>query len=546
MGGLIVYLCAGQIIRIDSPETDMSELDNQIAFRRQKRDQLAATGVLPYPHRFDHDLEASDVHARYGEQSAEALEQLALRLRVPGRLISIRRQGKVVFADLHDGRNKLQLFIRQNNLSAQDWERVLLFDLGDFIGAEGLLMRTKMGELSLAPDKLTFLAKALRPLPEKWSGLKDVELRYRQRYVDLLANEASRRVFEVRARIVRGIRRYLDERGFLEVETPMMQPIPGGAAARPFKTHHNTLDLDLYLRIAPELYLKRLLVGGMPKVYEINRNFRNEGISTQHNPEFTMLEFYWAYADYRDLITLTEELVSGLAQEVLGGQEATFKGQTIRFERPWACYTMKEATEQLGGVDAAALADAASLEAELRRRHLALPPSRNYGSLLLALFEQTVEERLIQPTFITDHPTDISPLSKQRQDDPSFTERFELYIAGMELANAFSELNDPDLQADRFRQQLAMGEEGDEEAHRFDADYIRALEFGMPPAAGQGIGIDRLTMIFTDSASIRDVILFPLLRPLAAGRTLDVEEADAEEADPVVAEVAAAIDDEAP
>ena len=504
----------------------MSELDNQIAFRRQKRDQLAAQGFTTYPHRFDHDYETSGVHARWGEKTAEELEKEAARLRVPGRILAIRRQGKVIFADLSDGKTKLQLFLRQNNFDEAGWQRLELLDLGDFVGAEGLLMRTRMGELSLAGSRIEILAKALRPLPEKWSGLKDVELRYRQRYVDLIANPESRLVFETRARLVRGIRRFLDERGFLEVETPMMQPIPGGASARPFVTHHNTLDCDLYLRIAPELYLKRLLVGGFPRVYEINRNFRNEGISTQHNPEFTMLEFYWAYVDYRELIELTEELVAGLALEIHGKEEVQFRGHTISLARPWARYTMKDATVELGGVDPAAVASAETLEAELRRRHLELPPVRNYGTLLLALFEQTVEEKLIQPTFITDHPTEISPLSKQRLDDPSLTERFELYIGGMELANAFSELNDPDVQAQRFREQVDMKAAGDEEAHYFDSDYIRALEFGMPPAGGEGIGIDRLTMLFTDSSSIRDVILFPLLRPLAEGRSLDEEEED--------------------
>jgi len=506
----------------------MSELDNQIAFRRQKRDQFAALGLTTYPHRFDHDYETTGVHDGWGARSAEELEAEAVRVRVPGRLTAIRRQGKVIFADLSDGKTKLQLFLRQNNFDEQGWQRLELLDLGDFVGAEGLLMRTRMGELSLAASRIELLAKALRPLPEKWSGLRDVELRYRQRYVDLVANPESRQVFEKRALIVRGIRRFLDDRGFLEVETPMMQPIPGGASARPFVTHHNTLDCDLYLRIAPELYLKRLLVGGFPRVYEINRNFRNEGISTQHNPEFTMLEFYWAYVDYSELIELTEELIEGLAREIHGKSEIQFRGHAISLARPWARFTMKDATVTLGGVDAAAVQDAASLEAELRRRKLDLPPVRNYGTLLLALFEQTVEEKLIQPTFITDHPTEISPLSKQRLDDPSLTERFELYIGGMELANAFSELNDPDVQADRFRSQAKMKEAGDDEAHHFDHDYIRALEFGMPPAGGEGIGIDRLTMLFTDSSSIRDVILFPLLRPLPEGRTLDeVEEEQA-------------------
>ena len=504
----------------------MSELEQQISNRRQKRDTLADDGVDVYPHRYDHDVETSDVHARWSEKSAEELEELAVRLRVPGRVLAVRRQGKLVFADLHDGKSKLQLFLRKNKLDDASKRIVEELDLGDLVGVEGTLMRTRMGELSLAGEGVTLLAKALRPLPEKWSGLKDVELRYRQRYVDLIANPDPRQVFEIRAAIIRGIRDFLNARDFLEVETPMMQPIPGGASARPFVTHHNALDLDLYLRIAPELYLKRLLVGGIPRVFEINRNFRNEGLSTQHNPEFTMLEFYWAYVDYNDLMDVTEELIVELAEKVLGCTTLEWKGETLDLARPWARHTMVEATVELGGVDAAVLESEASMLEELERRGGDLPAVRDWGHLLLALFEETAEEKLAQPTFITDHPVEISPLSKQRQDDPRFTERFELYIGGMELANAFSELNDPDLQAERFRQQVADREKGDEEAHAFDHDYIRALQFGMPPAGGHGLGIDRLTMLFTGQESIRDVILFPHLRP----RPGDVEDAeDAEE-----------------
>ncbi|MCP4657317.1 MAG: lysine--tRNA ligase [bacterium] len=492
----------------------MSELDQQIANRRHKREALAAAGVELYPHRFEHDLETSAVHAQYGDKSAEELTELEVKLRVPGRITAVRRQGKLVFADLHDGRQKLQLFLRKNRLSEATWDLVKDFDLGDLVGVTGTLMRTRMGELSLAGEEVVLLAKALRPLPEKWKGLKDVELRYRRRYLDLLANPETRRLFETRAALVRSCRSFFDARDFLEVETPMMQAIPGGAMARPFVTHHNALDIDLYLRIAPELYLKRLLVGGIPRVYEINRNFRNEGISTQHNPEFTMLEFYWAWVDYNDLVTLTEELIVHLAEEVLGRTTLTWKGEEIDLSRrPWPRYTMREAIVELGGVDPAVLDDADGLLAELERRELELPPARRYGNLLMALFEATVEEHLLQPTFICDHPVEVSPLAKQRPDDPRFTERFELYLGGMELANAFSELNDPDVQAERFRQQLEARAAGDEEAHAFDADYIRALEHGMPPAGGEGVGIDRLVMLFTGNASIRDVILFPLLKP---------------------------------
>ncbi len=495
----------------------MSELDVQIENRRRKRQELCEAGTEPYPHRFDYDLEPTAVHQRHGGESAEELEELDLRLRVPGRITAVRRQGKLVFADLHDGRHKLQLFIRKNRLDEDTWNLVVSLDLGDHVGATGTLMRTRKGELSIAPDAVVLLAKALRPLPEKWSGLKDVELRYRRRYLDLATNPGSRQVFEVRARLTAGIRRYLDDHGFLEVETPMMQPIPGGAIARPFVTHHNALDVDLYLRIAPELYLKRLLVGGIPRVYEINRNFRNEGISTSHNPEFTMLEYYWAYVDYRFLMDRTEEMVAGLAEQVLGTTTLTFKGQEIDLEPPWPRHTMKEATVKLGGVDPAALDSAESLAAELRRRELPLPPLHRYGHLLMALFEETAEKHLVQPAFVTGHPTEVSPFAKECPDDPGFTERFELYVGGMEIANAFSELNDPDVQAERFRRQLEARDAGDDEAHLFDHDYVRALEHGMPPAGGLGMGIDRLTMLFTDSPSIRDVILFPLMRPQTAG-----------------------------
>ncbi|MEO1085008.1 MAG: lysine--tRNA ligase, partial [Acidobacteriota bacterium] len=457
------------------------------------------------------------LHARFGEMSAEDLETAAARVRVPGRITAFRKQGKLVFADLHDGKTRVQLFLRKNNLDEAAWERLLLFDIGDWIGVGGTMMRTRKGELSIAGDELVLLSKALRPMPEKWSGLKDVELRYRQRYLDLMSNADSRRVFEVRAQIVRGIRRFLDDRGFLEVETPMMQSIAGGASARPFVTHHNALDIDLYLRIAPELYLKRLLVGSMPRVYEINRNFRNEGISTQHNPEFTMLEFYWAYADYNQLMDLTEELVAGLAQDILGTTELTWKEETLSLERPWQRLTMKEAVTDVGGVDPAALESVDTLRAELEKRGGDVPKAGTYGHLLAALFEHTAEEKLLGPTFITEFPVEVSPLAKQKPDDPAFTERFELYMGRMEVANAFSELNDPDVQADRFRQQLEAREAGDDEAHVFDHDYVQALEHGMPPAGGEGIGIDRLTMLFTGSPSIRDVILFPLLRPRTAG-----------------------------
>jgi lysyl-tRNA synthetase class 2 len=496
----------------------MSELDDQIQNRREKRQRLAEAGIAPYPHRFEWDLEPCGVCQAYNDKTAEELEAAGIRLRVPGRVRSIRRQGKLAFVDIHDGKMKLQLFIRRDDLS--ETGRLVLenLDLGDVVGAAGMLIRTRTGELSLKVDELALLSKALRPLPEKWHGLADVEIRYRQRYLDLATNEESRGVFEVRAALVKGIREILDAKGFLEVETPMMQVIPGGATARPFKTHHNALDMDLYLRIAPELFLKRLLVGGIPRVYEINRNFRNEGISTRHNPEFTMLEFYWAYADYQDMMDLTEELLTALAEvarRIQGKDRLTWEGRPIDFSPPWQRLTLREAITRIGGVPAERLETAESVRAVLEEKGLDIPPGGTYGHLLMGLFEDTVEEHLFDPVFITDHPTDVSPLAKQRPDDPRFTERFELYIAGMEMANAFSELNDPDVQAERFRQQVAARETGDVEAHLYDADYVRALEHAMPPAAGIGIGIDRLTMLMTDRQSIRDVILFPLMRPEA-------------------------------
>jgi len=491
----------------------MSELDEQIRYRREKRDALIEAGIEPYPTRFDYDLEPAEVQKRWGETTAEELEEENVRLRVPGRITAVRRHGKLVFADLSDGRDKIQLFIRSNKLPESGKTLLEHLDLGDIVGAEGTLMRTRMGELSLMTEELSLLSKALRPLPEKWHGLTDVEARYRQRYLDLVANPEVRRTFETRAAIIRGLRSFLDQRGFLEVETPMMQSIPGGATAKPFRTHHNALDLDLFLRIAPELFLKRLLVGGIPKVYEINRNFRNEGISFKHNPEFTMLELYWAYADYRDLMDLTEELLPWLAREVLGAATLRWHDEEIDLEPPWPRFTMRGALSELGGVDEEVTDSAEGLLAEIERRGFEPPPDPSYGKLLAHLFEELVESRLRQPTFLLDHPVEVSPLAKQSPSDPRFTERFELYIGGMEIANAFSELNDPDVQAERFRQQVVARDAGDEEAHLFDADYVRALEHGMPPAGGEGIGVDRLVMLFTGMTSIRDVILFPLLRP---------------------------------
>ncbi len=491
----------------------MSELESQIAQRRQKREALRAAGVDVYPRRFEHDLEPAAVHAAHGARSAAELQEAAVELRVPGRLRALRSHGQTTFADLHDGAAKLQLMLRDSELDEESRRVVAQLDLGDYLGAEGLLVRTRTGELTLRVRRLSLLAKALRPLPEKWHGLTDIEQRYRRRYLDLVVNPESRRVFEARAQVIRGLRRALDGHGFLEVETPMMQLVPGGAAARPFATHHNALGLDLYLRVAPELYLKRLLVGGFHRVYEINRNFRNEGISTQHNPEFTMLEFYWAYVDHERLLAFTEELLRGLAAEVAGGSRLAWRGETLELEGPWPRWTIRQALERVAGVGQSESEDLSGLRAAARRLEVELPPGAGYGTALLALFEERVEPRLLQPTFITQFPLEVSPLAKADRDDPRFADRFELFLGGMEIANGFDELNDPDAQAERFRQQLAARARGDEEAHRFDHDYVRALEHGMPPAGGEGIGIDRLVMLLTGAPSIRDVILFPLLRP---------------------------------
>jgi len=520
----------------------MSELDTQMENRREKRDRLREAAIDPYPRRFDFDLEPAGVHADYGEHSAEQLAEEALTLRVPGRVRALRRHGKTVFLDLHDGVSKLQVLVRRQKLAAEAVVVLENLDLGDYLGVAGTLIRTRTGELTIAAEDLTLLSKAIRPLPEKWHGLAAVEARYRQRYLDLMANADSRRVFELRARVVSALRSFLDRRGFLEVETPMIQVMAGGATARPFVTHHNALDLDLYLRIAPELYLKRLLVGGLHAVYEINRNFRNEGISTQHNPEFTMLEFYWAYRDFEDLIQLTEEMLVEVAGRVLEGSELAWQGEPLDLTRPWARWTVRQAlVELVPAIEAGELEHVADLARLHRERNLELPPVVDdsghpvlhcdsgegyershadrevpaswYGYLLMSLFEALVEPQLRHPTFITELPTAVSPLAKPGADDARFTDRFELYVGGMELANAFSELNDPQMQAERFEAQRVARGQGDEEAHAFDADYIRALEHGMPPAAGEGLGIDRLVMLLTDSPSIRDVILFPVMRP---------------------------------
>jgi lysyl-tRNA synthetase class 2 len=508
------------------PENEDSDLIQQ---RKKKLQAIVDLGYEAYPRKFDATQTIPQIVAEYAGLAAEELAARKIAVRAAGRLMTIRPHGKAGFAHLAGGGKRLQIYVRLDAVGERDFELYKLLDIGDLVGVEGYLFRTRTGELTIHAERLQFLAKAVLPLPEKFHGLTDVEIRYRQRYLDLMVNEEVRTVFERRGKLVRAIRDFLEAEGYLEVETPMMQPLAGGAMARPFKTHHNALDIDLYLRIAPELYLKRLIVGGLDRVYEINRNFRNEGISTQHNPEFTMLEFYQAYADYHDMIALTERLLRRAAEAVLGSVEFDYAGQRISFAK-FELLTMKEAVlrywpPEVEGLTAAQLDDrqallgcVGGLNNWLHGR--GVPPivpdtvkDKQPGELLALFFELVVEEHLIQPTFIVDYPLEVSPLSKQKPDNPNFVERFELYIGGMEIANAFSELNDPEEQRNRFQYQQNLREKGDLTAHAIDEDYIRALSYGMPPTGGEGIGIDRLAMLLTDSRSIRDVILFPLLRP---------------------------------
>jgi lysyl-tRNA synthetase class 2 len=496
----------------------MTQEDEQIAQRRANLAALAERGVETYPRRFDRSHTISALVERFGDTPADALEAEKFDTTTAGRIIAIRSFGKASFLVISDGRSRIQAYIRKDALPEQDFETFRLLDYGDYVGVSGHVFRTRTNELTVWARGLTFLGKSHLPLPEKWHGLTDVEIRYRQRYLDLIVNPESRRVFEVRSRVLSAIRRFLDDRGYLEVETPVMQPIAGGAMARPFVTHHNTLDMDLFLRIAPELYLKRLVVGGMERVYEIARNFRNEGISTQHNPEFTMLEFYQAYSDYNDLMTMTEEMLAFVAQEAVGTTEVTYGEHRISFAAPFRRLSLREAAAAAASGRLGAEVSVGDLRDEARARlvagRLGLQPMAGAGAgkLAMEIFEALCEDELVQPTFVYDFPTEVSPLSKQKPDDPDTVERFELYVAGFEVANAFSELNDPAEQRRRFEQQLAEKRKGDAEAHAMDEDYIRALEYGLPPTAGEGVGIDRLVMVLTNSASIRDVILFPHMR----------------------------------
>jgi len=533
-------------IRTASERTGNVALDDKIyQLRRQKLAQIEALGQRAYPHEYAFTHTIPQILAEHAEKTAEQLEAPRLEVRVAGRIMSIRLMGKAGFAHVQQGGQKLQIYVRKDAVGEQGFELYKLLDVGDHIGARGFLFRTKSGELTIHVEELTFLAKDLLPLPEKWHGLTDVETRYRQRYVDLVMNAEVREVFIRRSKVVQSMRQFLDARGYIEVETPMMQPIAGGAAARPFVTHHNALDIDLYLRIAPELYLKRLVVGGLERVYEINRNFRNEGIDRQHNPEFTMLEFYQAYSNYRDLMDLTEQMLAQVAREVNGTTVTRVDDDEIDFA-DWQRLSMREAIIKYWPVESCAppvmndFSDANALRAAVERFNAARPHlgdavgvphearldgvgvnkiervafDRDLGKTVVALFETIAEKRLVQPTIIYDFPKSVSPLSKSKPDEPDWVERFEIFIGRLECGNAFSELNDPEDQLARFEDQVRQRQAGDEEAMaEVDHDYVRALSYGMPPTAGEGIGIDRITMLLTGSRSIRDVILFPLLRP---------------------------------
>jgi lysyl-tRNA synthetase, class II len=494
-------------------KNELQDEHRLIGERREKLRLIRAAGVA-FPNDFRRDVVAGELHAEYGDKPAEFFDGEPRRVRVAGRMMAKRIMGKASFTHIQDMSGRIQLFLERDSLPEGVYQQFKGWDVGDILGAEGVLFKTKTGELSVKVEQIRLLTKSLRPLPEKFHGLADQETRYRQRYLDLIMSEPSRNVFRLRTQIVQYIRNFLNERGFLEVETPMMQMIPGGATARPFITHHNALDMQLFLRIAPELYLKRLVVGGFEKVYEINRNFRNEGLSTRHNPEFTMLEFYQAYADYHDLMDLTEMLLRSMAQAVLGTTTLQYQGDEYDFGRSFARMTVKESILHFNADITAA--DLDSLDAARRiaeRLDIALKPGYGLGKVQIEIFEKTVENRLKHPTFITAYPTEVSPLARCSDGDPFVTDRFEFFVGGREIANGFSELNDAEDQAERFRRQVADKEAGDEEAMHFDADYICALEHGMPPTAGEGIGIDRLVMLFTDAPSIRDVLLFPHMRP---------------------------------
>jgi lysyl-tRNA synthetase class 2 len=481
--------------------------------RQEKANLLEDSGLELFPNDFKKDTDISHILESYSHLEQEDLPAEDTTFTIAGRVISFRSFGKATFLHLQDQTGKIQVFVQRDVIGPETYKLFKKFDIGDIIGVTGSLFRTKTNELTVSATTIKLLTKSFRPLPEKYHGLKDVEARYRQRYVDLIVNPRVREIFKVRTQVVARMRRILDSKGFMEVETPMMQPIPGGATAKPFETHHNALDMKLYLRIAPELYLKRLLVGGLEKVYEINRNFRNEGISTQHNPEFTMLEFYWAFATFYDLMDLTEDIFSTLAGDILGTTRITYQENEIDLASPWSRIPFHQALEDIGGLSPEQYQDPDTAKQLINRLGENARVNETLGKLQAKLFDILVEPKLVQPHFIYHYPTDISPLSRRNPENPDVTDRFELFIAGREMANAFSELNDPRDQKERFQEQVLAKEKGDEESHFMDEDYIRSLEYGMPPAAGEGIGIDRLVMLLTDSPSIREVILFPHLKP---------------------------------
>ncbi len=496
----------------------MSEIQideqEQIKQRRGKLDAIRENGIA-FPTDFRRDSISGELLAWYEEKSKEELDEQPVRVKVAGRIMTRRIMGKASFCHIQDMSGKIQLYVARDNLAEGLYnEHFKKWDIGDIVGAEGVLFKTKVGELSVRVDTIRLLTKALRPLPEKFHGIADQEIKYRQRYLDLIMDEESRKTFMLRSKIVAYIRHFLIEKNFLEVETPMMQAIPGGATARPFETHHNALDMGMYLRIAPELYLKRLVVGGFERVFELNRNFRNEGLSTRHNPEFTMLEFYQAYAEYHDLMDLTEAMLKGLAVDIVGSEKVEYQGEQYDFGKPFHRMTVLESILHFNPyLSAAELNDRDS--AIKVAEQLSIPVRDNYGlgKIQIEIFEKTVEHRLMEPTFITAYPVEVSPLARRNDDNPFVTDRFEFFVGGREIANGFSELNDAEDQAERFKKQVEDKEAGDEEAMHFDADYITALEHGLPPTAGEGIGIDRLVMLFTDAPSIRDVLLFPHMKP---------------------------------
>lgn len=494
-------------------ETPMIDENEQVRQRREKLTQLRAVGN-PFPNTFRPENSADALHAELDALSKEELEEKAVEVVVAGRMMTRRIMGKASFANIQDETGQVQVYVQRDALPEGFYnEQFKKWDIGDIIGARGVVFKTNKGELSVKVSSIELLVKSLRPLPEKFHGLTDTETKYRQRYVDLIMNEQSRAVFKTRSGIISYIRQFLIEKDYLEVETPMMQAIPGGAVARPFVTHHNALDMQLFLRIAPELYLKRLVVGGFHRVFEINRNFRNEGLSTRHNPEFTMLEFYQAYADYHDLMDITEAMFKGITQNMIGKDVINYQGQSIDFSKPFARLSVSDAVLKYNSsLSEADVNDMDALSAYAKKIGIEVESTYGIGKVLIEIFEATAEEKLKDPTFITDYPVEVSPLSRRSDDNPDVTDRFELFIAGREIANGFSELNDAEDQAERFQAQVAEKDAGDDEAMHYDADYIRALEYGMPPTAGQGIGIDRLVMLFTDSSTIRDVLLFPHMR----------------------------------